>query len=199
MARPASRPCFPKTSIRALPTACELSGSSFNLADTSCTTSKVVLTPLVMSFVTCSELIPISSKAFAVAVPISLILALACLIASSPLSPKIPLLVCVNIATNCSTLSPASLKNAGYCCNLFRKSPLRSAPATSPSFTAWKAFSNDIPKFAATLSIACKVGLKSRLNVSATAITSLRKAFMSSPAIPVNSLVNLVASCNPTL
>ena len=85
----------------AVPTAAELSGSSFNLSETSCITSKVVIDPLCNSFCIFFEFSPIPSNAAAVESVISRSRIFASLIVSIPLSENIPcLLVSAMMATN---------------------------------------------------------------------------------------------------
>ena len=83
---PASSPGPPKISAIATPTAALLSGSSFNFSETLLITSKVVVSPLRNSSNTSLELIPILSKAAAVADVISRIRKFPSLITSIPLS-----------------------------------------------------------------------------------------------------------------
>ena len=197
---PASSPGPPNISAIAAPTVAALSGNSANFAETSCITSNVVLVPVCKSFWTCSDEIPIPSKAAAVAVVISRKRKFASLIASTPLSEKIPILfVWVTIATNWSADIPASLKYAGYSFNVSKNSPFASPPAKNPSLTNCNASFAEIPNCFDNAFVAINVSRKSALNESATACTSFLNAFKSSPLFPVNCCVNLVASTNPAL
>ena len=144
--KPASSPGPPNISAMAVPTAAELSGSSFNFSETSCITSKVVIDSLCNSFCIFFEFSPIPSSAAAVESVISRSRMFASLIVSIPLSENMPcLLVSAMMATNWSADIPASLKYAGYSFKLSKNSPFASAPAINPSLTTCNALSEVIP------------------------------------------------------
>ena len=195
---PASSPGPPKISARAAPTADELAGNSFNLAATCCITSNVVMLPCCNPCCTSSDEMPMFSSAVAVAVVISRILMFASLMASTPLSENTPCFVAlVEIATNSSADSPASLKYRGYSFNVSIKSPFALAPLTSPSRTSCIASSMLMPKLFASVLAACNVSLNPVPKCSATACTLLRSFNISSPVFPVNWVVRMLSCCKP--
>ena len=184
----------------AVPTLAALSGNSLSRADTCWITSKVVIAPVCKAF--CISVLdsPMPSSAEAVAVVISLRRKLASLIVSTPLSLNMPCCaVCVTIAINCSALSPASLKYAGYSRSVSKNSPFAFAPDTSPRCIKSNASCADMPNCLLTAFALLSTSLKSLSNSSAITVTWLRTLFNSFPVSPVNCCVSLVASCNPAL
>ena len=140
---PAAAPCLPKTFFRMSPTCWLSAPKSFILEATCWIMSKVFFVPLARSCCTCLLEMPIASRLADVAVLISRIFLLAIVIMSRPLSLKMPLLVCCNIATSWSAPIPASWKVGAYCCILLSISPDRSAPLAKPSLITFIASSPD--------------------------------------------------------
>ena len=187
-------------SANAAPTVEAESGSSFNLAETSRMMSNVVLLPFCNSSCTRSEDMPIPSNAVDVAVVISRRRIFASLIASIPLSEKIPIFsVWALMAINSSADKPASLKKVEYSFTFFKNSPFTSAPLIKPSFTNSRASCEVMPNCFCNAFAPRNTSTKSLLKVSETACTSFLYAFNSFPERSVNCFVRRVASINPLL
>ena len=115
------------------------------------------------------------SRASAVAVVISLRRRFASLMVSTPLSEKMPCwAACVVIAMNCSAVSPASRKYAGYSLRVSKNSPFAFAPATSPCWTRFSDCWMSIPNCFDTALAATITSRKSESNVSASTVTWFR-------------------------
>ena len=171
----ANLPCRPNTAVITWPTSWALSGNSLIAALTCLTASKVVIEPSRNFACIASTSIPTPCNASLVDLDISRMRAEPMRIASRPCSVKIPLRVCVMIATISSAAIPASWKVGASCFTFAKKSPFTSAPAAKPLLMTSIACFPSRWKFAINVSTACKVSLKSLPMTSAVAWMLERK------------------------